>query len=194
MRFLTLGPESSNHALVARRYLDFRGLTNASVVFIDDFFEGLQMMSDGAADFMIQVAVHPDCTDVVAKAHFVHDIHIIDTFISPSKQLAILTRVDVATPREIALQPATKCYADISAWEKWVPETSTSAVAQGLLRGAYESGITALDVCEQHPGKFRVDRVIGTVDDPWLVFGKRRVCESGIVAWPDSPGAQQFRS
>ena len=50
------------------------------------------MMSDGAADFMIQVAVHPDCTDVFVKAHFAHGIHIIDTFISPSKELAILTR------------------------------------------------------------------------------------------------------
>lgn len=194
IRFLTLGPEASNHAFVTRRYLDFRGLGNASVVFIDDFFKGLEMMSDGAAEFMIQVAVHPDCTDVVARAHFAHGIHIIDTFISPSKELAILTRVDVMAPREIALQPATKDYADISAWEKWVPATSTSAVAQGLLRGAYESGITALEVFEQNPGKFRVDRVIGTVDDPWLVFGKKRVCESGIVAWPDSPGAQQFGS
>lgn len=194
IRFLTLGPDGSNHALVTRRYLDFRRLATASVAYVDDFFVGLEMMAGGDADFMIQVAVHPDCTDVVAKAHFDYGIHIIDTFISPSKDLAILTRVDVETPTQIALQPATKGYADLSAWSTLVPASSTSAVAEGLLNGAYESGITALEVFHRHPRKFRLEKVIGTVDDPWLVFGKKRVCDKGLVAWADSPGAQLFGS
>ena len=193
LRFVTLGPAGTNHDLVTRRYLAFHKLDDAEVVLIDDFFEGLAMMAGGRADFMVQVAVHPDCADVVSKAHFDHGIRIIDTFISPSRELAILTRAEVARPRTLALQPATRGYADISAWPDHVPVSSIMRIAEGLLEGRYDSGLTTLEFAERHPGKFRVDTVIGTVDDPWLVFGAERVSTGGLVAWPESPGSRQFR-
>lgn len=193
LRFVTLGPAGTNHDLVTRRYLAFHGLDDAEVVLIDDFFEGLAMMAGGRADFMVQVAVHPDCADVVSKAHFDHGIRIIDTFISPSRELAVLTRAEVARPRTLALQPATRGYADISAWPDHVPVSSIMRIAEGLLEGRYDSGLTTLEFAERHPGKFRVDAVIGTVDDPWLVFGAERVSTGGLVAWPESPGSRQFR-
>lgn len=193
LRFVTLGPAGTNHDLVARRYLAFHGLDDAEVVLIDDFFEGLAMMGDGRADFMIQVAVHPDCADTVSKAHFDYGIRIIDTFISPSRDLAILTRAEVARPRTLALQPATRGYADISAWPEHVPVSSIMRIAEGLLEGRYDSGLTTLEFAERHPGRFRVDAVIGTVDDPWLVYGRERVAAGGLVAWPDSPASRQFR-
>ncbi len=192
LRFVTLGPAGTNHDLVTRRYLAFHGLDDAKVVLIDDFFEGLAMMAGGRADFMVQVAVHPDCADVVSKAHFDHGIRIIDTFISPSRELAILTRAEVARPRTLALQPATRGYADISAWPDHVPVSSIMRIAEGLLEGRYDSGLTTLEFAERHPGRFRVDAVIGTVDDPWLVFGPERVSTGGLVAWPESPGSRQF--
>ena len=193
LRFATLGPAGTNHDLVTRRYLAFHGLEDAEVVLIDDFFEGLAMMADGRADFMVQVAVHPDCADVVSKAHFDYGIRIIDTFISPSRELAILTRAEVAEPRTLALQPATRGYADISAWPDHVPVSSIMRIAEGLLEGRYDSGLTTLEFAKRHPGRFRVDTVIGTVDDPWLVFGAERVSTGGLVAWPESPGSRQFR-
>lgn len=193
LRFATLGPAGTNHELVTRRYLAFHGLEDAEVVLIDDFFEGLAMMDDGRAGFMVQVAVHPDCADVVSKAHFDYGIRIIDTFISPSRELAILTRAEVAEPRTLALQPATRGYADISAWSDHVPVSSIMRIAEGLLEGRYDSGLTTLEFAERHPGRFRVDTVIGTVDDPWLVFGAERVSTGGLVAWPESPGSRQFR-
>ena len=151
------------------------------------------MMGDGRADFMVQVAVHPDCADVVSKAHFDYGIRIIDTFISPSRELAILTRAEVAEPRTLALQPATRGYADISAWPEHVPVSSIMRIAEGLLERRYDSGLTTLEFAERHPGRFRVDVAIGTVDDPWLVFGAERVSTGGLVAWPESPGSRQFR-
>ena len=193
LRFATLGPAGTNHDLVTRRYLAFHRLEDAEVILIDDFFEGLAMMADGRADFMVQVAVHPDCADVVSKAHFDYGIRIIDTFISPSRELAILTRAEVAEPRTLALQPATRGYADISAWPEHVPVSSIMRIAEGLLEGRYDSGLTTLEFAERHPGRFRVDAVIGTVDDPWLVFGAERVSTGGLVAWPESPGSRQFR-
>lgn len=193
LRFVTLGPAGTNHDLVTRRYLAFHALEHAQVILIDDFFEGLAMMAGGRADFMVQVAVHPDCADVVSKAHFDFGIRIIDTFISPSRDLAILTRAEVARPRTLALQPATRGYADISAWPEHVPVSSIMRIAEGLLEGRYDSGLTTMEFAERHPGKFRIETSIGTVDDPWLVFGAERVSAGGLVAWPESPGSRQFR-
>lgn len=193
LRFVTLGPAGTNHDLVTRRYLAFHALEDAEVFLIDDFFEGLAMMAGGRADFMVQVAVHPDCADVVSKAHFDFGIRIIDTFISPSRDLAILTRAEVARPRTLALQPATRGYADISAWPEHVPVSSIMRIAEGLLEGRYDSGLTTLEFAERHPGRFRIETLIGTVDDPWLVFGAERVSAGGLVAWPESPGSRQFR-
>ncbi len=192
-RFVTLGPAGTNHELVTRNYLAFHGLAEAELILIDDFFEGLAVMGAGQAEFMVQVAVHPDCAAVVAKAHFDYGIHVVDCFISPSKELGILTRAEVAQPRTLALQPATSGYADLSAWPEHVPAASIMRVAEGLLDGAYDSGLTALELADQYPGRFRIDAVVGAVDDPWLVYGRERVAGSGLVAWPESPASRRFR-
>lgn len=190
--FVTLGPAGTNHEMVTRNYLSFRGLDQAAIELVDDFVEGLQMMADGAADFMVQAAVHPDCADMVARAHFKHGIRIIDTFISPSKALGILTQADVAIPRTLALQPATRAYANTDAWTKHVSVSSISRISEGLLSREYESGLTTLELADQHPGRFRVDQRLGTVDDPWLVYGGESVCNGKLKAWPSSPANEQF--
>ena len=190
--FLTLGPAGTNHELVTRNYLSFRDLEAAKIILIDDFFHGLSMMANGEADFMVQVAVHPDCANVVATAHFEHDIHVIDTFISPSKELGILTRFDVEHPRTLALQPATKNYANLDRWKELVSVSSIMRIAEGLLDGKYDSGLTTLELVEQYPDQLRVDLRIGTVDDPWLVYGKKRVSTGGLVAWSSSPAVTQL--
>ncbi len=193
-RFVTLGPAGTNHDMVTRNYLAFHGLADAEVVLIDDFFEGLALLAAGQADFMVQVAVHPDCAATVSKAHFHHGIHIVDVFISPSRELGILTRAEVARPKTLALQPATSGYADLSAWPDHVPAGSIMRVAEGLLDGLYDSGLTTLELAEQHPGRFRIDAVIGTVDDPWIVYGRQRVAGAGLIAWPESPASRLLRA
>ncbi|MEM7428830.1 MAG: hypothetical protein AAF441_22295 [Pseudomonadota bacterium] len=141
---------------------------------------------------MIQVAVHPDCADIVATAHLDHGIHIVDTFISPSKALGILTRKEIERPKTLALQPATKNYADLESWEELISVSSIMKVAEGLLDGTYDSGLTTLELAEQHPDLLRGDVHIGTVDDPWIVFGKQRVSGGKLLAWPDSPVTGQL--
>ena len=74
-----------------------------------------------------------------------------------------------------------------------MPASSIVRVAEGLLDGAWDSGLTTLELAEEHPGTFLVDAVIGTVDDPWLVYGRERVSSGKLVAWPGSPGSRQFR-
>ena len=175
MLFITLGPSGTNHEFVTQNYLRFRKLKDADIKLIDNFFLGLEMMADGRADYMVQAAVHPDCSDLVAKAHFLYGISVVDTFIFPGKQLALLSRVDINKPRRVAFQPATRHYVSLEDWEEHIPVNSTMHVAEGLLSGAYDSGITFLDIAEKHSTKLRVEIKIGTVDAPWIVYGKKDV-------------------
>ena len=175
MLFITLGPSGTNHEFVTQNYLNFRELKDVNIKLIDDFDLGLEMISDGRADYMVQAAVHPECSDLVAKAHFRYGISVVDTFIFPGKQLALLSRVDIKKPRRVAFQPATRHYVSLEDWEEHIPANSTMHVAEGLLSGAYDSGITFLDIAEKHSTKLRVEIKIGTVDDPWIVYGKKDV-------------------
>ena len=180
--FVTLGPAGTNHEFVTGKYLEYRGLKNAQIKLIDDFLVGLAMINNGTADYMIQVAVHPECANVVATAHFEYGIHVIDTFISPSKELGIVTRRDIKTPKTLALQPATIKYIDVKKWEKLVYVNSIMHIPEGLLNGKYDSGLTTLEAAEKHKDQLRVDVQVGTVDDPWLVYGKCRVSNGNLVA------------
>ena len=186
MLFITLGPSGTNHEFVTQNYLRSRKLKDADIKLIDNFFLGLEMMADGRADYMVQAAVHPDCSDLVAKAHFLYGISVVDTFIFPGKQLALLSRVDINKPRRVAFQPATRHYVSLEDWEEHIPVNSTMHVAEGLLSGAYDSGITFLDIAEKHSTKLRVEIKIGTVDDPWIVYGKQDVFNGEIIAAPSA--------
>jgi hypothetical protein len=192
LTFITLGPSGTNHEFVTHNYLKHRGIQTAHIQLIDDFQFGLSMIADGEADYMVQVAVHPDCADVVAKAHFEYDIHIIDTFISPSKELGILTRRDVKVPKSIALQPATRKYADLNKWKEVVPVNSIMQIAEGLLEGKYDSGLTTVEVAKQYKDVLRIDTRIGTVDDPWIVYGRDRVSNGEIIASPTCSAFANF--
>ena len=180
--FVTLGPAGTNHEFVTGKYLEYRGLKNAQIKLIDDFLVGLSMINSGNADYMIQVAVHPACANVVATAHFEYGIHVIDTFISPSKELGIVTRRSIKTPKTLALQPATIKYIDVKKWEQLVYVNSIMHIPEGLLNGKYDSGLTTLEAAEKHKDQLRVDIQVGTVDDPWLVYGKCRVSAGNLVA------------
>ena len=76
-----------------------------------DNFTTDSAFSPRRADFMVQVAVHPECSNIVSAAHFDHGIHVVDTFISPTKELGIVTRKDLTSP---ARSTPTRSYADLS--------------------------------------------------------------------------------
>lgn len=188
--FVTLGPSGTNHEMVVNRYLAFRDIPEAQVILVDDFDEALDMVYRHKADFVLMCGVHPQSASIIGKASFSCDVHVVDVFISPSQPLGILTRTEVQDPRTLALQPATATYADISAWPEIVPVSSIMGVAEGLLDGRYDSGLTALKIADDNPGKFRVDCRIGSPDDPWVVLGRHRICNGEILAWKDAPAAK----
>lgn len=191
LTFGTLGPAGSNHDWVAKRYLKFHGLQQTQIELFTAFDAAFDALFHGQIHHVIQVAVHPSVTSTVAK--YRGRAHLIDTFISPSQPMAVLTRVEVETPVTLGLQMATRDYVDTSRWSTLVPEVSTVTVAEGLLAGAYDSGLTLLRIAEQYPDRFRVDEIIGAVDDAWLVYGLEPTCQERMQAWPDSPAAALFR-
>jgi hypothetical protein len=185
IRFLTLGPSGSNHEFVTRRYLEFHGVAGvASIELVLDFDSAARAVIEGRADYIIQVAVHPSATETVAK--YRKDLFVVDAFVSPSKDMAVVTRVDVDKPATLALQPATRDYINTEGL-KLIPETSTASVADGLLAGTYESGLTYTSLATDNPDRFRVDTPVGTVDDPWIVYGRERLSDGKVVTWKGSP-------
>lgn len=189
--FGTLGPAGSNHEWVARRYLAFHALDQARLELFADFEQAFESMFSSDVDYIIQVAVHASVPDTVAR--YRNRAHVIDTFISPSQPMAVLTRRDVGVPRSLGLQLATREYVDTSRWGELVPEPSTVDVGQGLLEGRYDSGITLMKYANEHSDKLRLDETIGSVVDPWLVYGQQATATDQPLIWSDSPAARRFR-
>ena len=50
-----------------------------------------------------------------------------------------------------------------------------------------------LNLAETYPGRFRVELELGSIDDPWIVYGRRRACDGGLLAWRDSPAGQRYQ-
>jgi hypothetical protein len=191
-RFVTLGPAGTNHDLAVQRYIAFHGLKGATIDFVSTFGDALEAVRRREADFIVQVCAHPEVANTIEKHH--DEIFLVDSFISPTQPMGVLTRRDVDKPRSVGLMIATKGYFDTSQWETLVPESSNPVVAQGLLDGKYDSGFTLLDLAERYPERFRIDKVIGSVDVAWLVYGRQRTRTGEILAWADAPVRALFAS
>ena len=192
IRFGTLGPVVSNHDWVAHEYLKKHKLIQAEVVLFTDFDLAFAALLDGRLDYVLQVAVHPSVAATVAR--YRNRLHLVDTFISPSQAMAVVSRRDAEDRSTIGLQPATRDYIDVSQWSHVVPEPSTVDVSEGLLNGKYGSGITLVRFVDEYPDLLEIDEMIGTVVDPWLVYGRQPVACDGPVIWTDSPAAEQYKA
>jgi hypothetical protein len=159
--FCTLGPAGSNHELVTRRYIEFHAIEDAGIELVLDFSDAVEMILDHRADHIIHCAVHPEVARTVGA--YRDRLFVIDTFIAPSEELAVLSRIETVEPVSLGLHPSTKDYVDHRRWSKLIPEVSIVTVAQGLLAGKYDSGITALEYAQKHPDRLRVEERIDDV-------------------------------
>jgi hypothetical protein len=185
-RFLTLGP-GTNHEVVAARYLAFHDVPDTALSFVDAPDKAVDRLLAGTADWFVLCAVHPATPWVCAQ--FRRGVYIVDSFIAPSKPLAILTHAEVAAPRRIGLFRAVEDYADMSRWSERevIDEGSLVTIGKRLLAREFESAVVYAELADQHPGRFRVDAEIESPDDAWLVLGTRRAAgRDGLVARRDS--------
>lgn len=200
LRFATLGPADSNHALVLSRYLAARGLVGrqglanapgtpsapgltgapgpgdpvadacVDITLIDDFPAAFEALVSGDHDYVLQVSAHPSHADCVGR--FMHRAFPVDTFIAPSRPLALVARREIQTPRSVLRQPATRHYTDLGAWEEHDAKTIVAAL-DALLAGAADAAIVAADSLTKHPERLRLIRPLGAALDTWVLYANR---------------------
>jgi hypothetical protein len=106
---------------------------------------------------------------------------VLDTFIYPTKELALLVRMDVAEPKSLGIVSATRGYTDLTRFSRIVDEPSKPVVARHLLEGAYDAGLTHLHHASEHPEILRVEEVYGAVDTTWVVYGRRKRFRGEVI-------------
>jgi hypothetical protein len=179
---VTLGPGGTCHERATRRYMDFQGIEDYEVEFISDFLEGLESIRGREDTFLVQCSAHPKVHEVTER-HW-EEVFVVDTFIYPTKALAVLTRREVEQPRTLGLVPATAGYIDRDDWEEIIDVVSKPVVARELLEGRYDSGLTHLEHLAEHEDELRLDLEIGEIDTTWVVYGTTKRFQGEVIGIP----------
>jgi hypothetical protein len=182
VRLVTLGPEGTCHERAAREYMAFQGIEEFEIDFIGDFLDGLELIRGQEDAFLIQCSAHPKVHEVTER--YWMEIFVVDTFIFPTKALAVLTRREVERPRSLGLVPATAGYVDRADWEEIVDVQSKPIVAEELLAGRYDSGLTHLEHLAEHEDELRLDLEIGEIDTTWVVYGTKKRFVGEVIGIP----------
>jgi hypothetical protein len=182
--FVTLGPDGTCHERAVTEYARFQGIEDYEVEFITDFFVGLETIRGREDAFLVQCSAHPLVHEITEK--YWTEVFVVDTFIYPTKHLVLLSRRDVERPRSLGIVPATEGYVDVSKWDEVVQVASKPLVAEGLLRGDYDSGLTHMEHVEEHAAELRLDLDIGEIDTTWVVYGTRKRFQGEVIGIPSS--------
>jgi len=160
----------------------FQGVDDFEVEFIGDFLDGLERIRGRENAFLIQCSAHPKVHEVTER--YWSEVFVVDTFIYPTKALAVLSRRDVERPKSLGLVPATAGYIDRSDWEEIVDVQSKPIVAEELLAGRYDAGLTHLEHLEEHRDELRLEVEIGEIDTTWVVYGTRKRFRGEVIGIP----------
>jgi len=185
---ITLGPEGTCNERAVKRYLEFQGVDEYRIELITDFFEVLEILREMPNGFLIQCSAHPKVHEITEK--YWREIFVVDTFIYPTKHLVLLSRREVERPRSLGIVPATKGYVDLSQWEEIIDVASKPIVAEELLEGRYDSGLTHMEHVEEHAAELRLDLDIGEIDTTWVVYGHEKRFKGEVIG---IPSAELFR-
>lgn len=186
--FVTLGPTGTCHERAVTRYAEFQGIEDFEFELITDFFDGLEAIRGRDDAFLVQCSAHPLVHEITEK--YWTEVFVVDTFIYPTKHLVLLSRREVERPRSLGIVPATKGYVDLSQWEEIVDVPSKPIVAEELLAGRYDSGLTHMEHVEDHADELRLDLDIGEIDTTWVVYGTRKRFRGEVIG---IPSAELFR-
>ncbi len=181
---VTLGPTGTCHERACMRYMEFQGIDDYEFEYIGDFFDGLELLRRRPNAFMVQCSAHPLVHEVTER--YWDEVFVVDTFIYPTKALAVLSRREVERPRTLGLVPATAGYIKREDWEEIIDVQSKPIVAEELLAGRYEAGLTHLEHLELHPDELRLELEIGEIDTTWVVYGTRKRFQGEVIGIPSS--------
>jgi hypothetical protein len=167
-----------------KRYLEFQGVEDYEIELTTDFFWGLDQVRERPNTFLVQCSAHPRVHEVTER--YWTEVFVVDTFIFPTKHLVLLSRREVEKPRSLGIVPATKGYVDLSQWEEIVDVDSKPIVAEGLMRGDYDSGLTHMEHVTGHADELRLDLDIGEIDTTWVVYGRQKRFRGEVIGIPSS--------
>ena len=182
--FITLGPTGTCHERAVQRYAEFQGIEDYAIELIVDFFDGLEMLRETPGAFLVQCSAHPKVHEITEK--YWTEVWVVDTFIYPTKHLVLLSRTEVERPRSLGIVPATKGYVDLSGWQEVIDVASKPLVAEGLMRGDYDSGLTHMEHVEEHADELRLDLDIGEIDTTWVVYGREKRFTGELIGIPSA--------
>ncbi|HYM46325.1 MAG TPA: hypothetical protein VES65_09245 [Solirubrobacteraceae bacterium] len=177
--FITLGPTGTCHENALLHYLEFQGLTSFEIVLVEDLLGAIEQVRDRPDTFLVQCSAHVQVHLVTERCH--RDVFVVDTFIYPTKELALLVRSDRGDPRSLGIVSATRGYTDLSRWATVIDEPSKPVVARHLLAGEYDAGLTHLHHAREHPEILRVQERYGAVDTTWVVYGPRKRFRGAVI-------------
>ena len=179
---VTLGPTGTCHERAVIAYMGFQGVEDFEIGFIGDFFDGLEKIRGRENAFLVQCSAHPLVHKITER--YWSEVFVVDTFIYPTKSLAVLARREVERPRTLGLVPATSGYIDSGDWEEIIDVQSKPIVAEELLDGRYDAGLTHLEHLEKHPAELRLELEIGEIDTTWVVYGNRKRFAGEVIGIP----------
>jgi hypothetical protein len=178
-RFITLGPSGTCHENALLHYLEFQRLSSFEIVLVEDLLGAIEQVRDRDDTFLVQCSAHLQVHLVTERYH--DQVFVIDTFLYPTKELALLVRTDVAKPMSLGIVSATCGYVDLARWSLVVDEPSKPVVARNLLAGRYDAGLTHLHHAREHPDLLRVRECYGAVDTTWVVYGPRKRFRGEVI-------------
>jgi hypothetical protein len=179
---VTLGPTGTCHERAVIAYMEFQGVEDFEIDFIGDFFDGLEQIRGRENAYLVQCSAHPLVHKITER--YWSDVFVVDTFIYPTKALAVLARREVERPRTLGLVPATSGYIDAADWGEIIDVQSKPIVAEELLAGRYDAGLTHLEHLAKHPDKLRLELEIGEIDTTWVVYGNRKRFKGEVIGIP----------
>ena len=182
IELVTLGPTGTCHERAVIAYMGFQGVEDFEISFIGDFFDGLERIRGRENAFLVQCSAHPLVHEITER--YWDEIFVVDTFIYPTKALAVLARREAERPRTLGLVPATSGYIDADDWEEIIDVQSKPIVAEELLAGRYEAGLTHLEHLARHPDELRLELEIGEIDTTWVVYGTSKRFEGEVIGIP----------
>ena len=192
--FITLGPSGTCHENALLHYLEFQGIDSYEIVLVEDLLGAIERVKDRPETFLVQCSAHTQVHLVTERYHT--EVFVIDTFLYPTKELALIVRSDVRDPQSLGIVAATRGYTDLERWATIVDEPSKPVVARHLLAGAYDAGLTHLHYGREHTDALRVQEVYGAVDTTWVVYGSRKrfvgdvICQRNPWLFSGEPAVQ----
>lgn len=178
--FITLGPRGTCHENALLHYLDFQGIDEFELVLVEDLLAAIEQVRSKPSTFLVQCSAHVQVHLVTERYH--EDVFVVDTFLYPTKELALLVRSDVESPQSLGIVSATRGYLDLARWSTVIDEPSKPVVARHLLAGEYDAGLTHLHHAHEHPELLRIEEVYGAVDTTWVVYGPHKRFRGEVIA------------